>query len=492
MRRPLPAALLLAALAPAAARAGELQDDLKARRARAMERLGPDAMLILRSAPSRTYSRDVEYEYRQDSNLYYLTGIDQEETTLVLMPGNAARREILFIRERDPIREHWAGRRLSADEATAASGIETVYTAGQLEPFLASILAGRAFRLPPPHPPSSDFDAFLKSLRSGRARVALVLEPKPLLSEPLPPIHELAEKLRERYVGFALQDATDLLRDLRQVKTPCEQRLLERSLAVSNEAHLAGMRAARPGAFEYTVQAAIEEVYGSRGALGPGYPSIVGSGPNATILHYAKSSRRLEPGDLILVDAAANLEYMTGDVTRTYPVDGSFSETQREIYRLVLAAQEEGMKAARSGGKLDDVHQKTLDVMKAGLLKLGLITDPAGTQYLTWYTHGSTHFIGIDVHDVGDRDRPLEPGMAFVIEPGLYIREGALDRLPPTPENAAFAEKVRPAYERYKNIGVRIEDSFLLTPSGLNCLSCAVPRTLEEVEAFLKGRPSTP
>jgi Xaa-Pro aminopeptidase len=216
-----------------------------------------------------------------------------------------------------------------------------------------------------------------------------------------------------------------------------------------------------------------------------GYPSIVGSGPNATILHYGKSSRRMEAGDLLLVDAAGNYQGYTGDITRSYPINGKFSKEQREIYQIVLAAQEAGIKAVKSGARTNDVQAACDGVLRDGLVKLGLVTDPKGMQFKIWSTHGVLHGIGMDVHDVGSR-RTLEPGMAFVIEPGIYVREAALDALPKTAENAAFIEKVRPMVSKYKNIGVRIEDSFLLTDSGLERLSSSVPRTIDEIERFMK------
>jgi len=196
----------------------------------------------------------------------------------------------------------------------------------------------------------------------------------------------------------------------------------------------------------------------------------------------------MQDGELLLVDAAAFYHYVTVDITRTYPVNGHFTRAQRDIYDVVLQAQEEGMKAARAGNRLADIHQRTVEVIKQGLLKLGLITDTTGDQYRVWYTHSATHWIGIDVHDAGDSRRPLEPGMSFTIEPGIYIRESALDTLPPTPANEAFIAKVRPAVQKYKDIGVRIEDSFLLTESGLTQLSAKVPRTADEIETFMKGR----
>lgn len=248
------------------------------------------------------------------------------------------------------------------------------------------------------------------------------------------------------------------------------------------------MRTARPDRYEHEVEAAIEGVYLARGAMSPGYPSIVGSGPNATVLHYSASSRRIGEGDLLLVDAAANYKGLTGDITRTYPASGRFTPAQRDVYDLVLAAQEAGMKAARIGARTIDIERAAEAVIKQGLLRLKLITDADGPQFRTWYTHGICHWIGMDVHDVGDYRRPLEAGMAFVIEPGLYIRAEALEQLPDTPENRAYREKVAPAVERYQGIGVRIEDSFLLTDTELVRLSAKVPRTIQEIDDFMRSR----
>jgi Xaa-Pro aminopeptidase len=221
-----------------------------------------------------------------------------------------------------------------------------------------------------------------------------------------------------------------------------------------------------------------------------GYPSIVGSGPNATILHYSRSSRRMEPGELLLVDAAGSFQGMTGDITRTYPISGTFSREQRDIYQVVYEAQQAGEKAAKAGARASDVQAACDEVLRAGLARLGLVTEASGTQFKIWATHGVLHWIGMDVHDVGSRTRPLEPGMSFVIEPGIYIREAALDELPKTAANLAFIEKVRPIVARYRNIGVRIEDSYLVTPAGLERLSASVPRTVDEIERFMK-LPST-
>jgi Xaa-Pro aminopeptidase len=475
----------LLALLPLAAWAGPLQDDLRARRIRAMEQLGPDALAILWSAPTRLYSLDVEYEYRQDSNLLYLSGIDQEETILVLMPGNQTRKEILFIRSADPRREHWNGHSLTPAEATAQSGIQTVMTLEQFEPFVAAMLSKRAMGAS-----AGEYERFFTGLSEGRARLAVLLEPQTNLSSPPGSARQFAANLRERFFGFSVQDATSILVNLRQVKTAYEQEIMRKSVAISSEAHKAAMRAAAPGKFEYEVEAALEEVYLRSGAMSWGYPSIVGSGPNATILHYSKSSRRMERGDLLLIDAAANFQGYTGDITRTYPVNGTFTREQRDIYDIVLAAQEAGMKAARAGNRTSDIQAACDEVLRAGLARLGLVTDPASQQFKIWSTHGVSHWIGMDVHDVGSRV-PLAPGMTFVIEPGIYIREAALEALPKTAENLALIEKIRPVVQRYRNIGVRIEDSFLLTDAGLERLSAAVPRTIQEIERFMRRETDT-
>jgi Xaa-Pro aminopeptidase len=455
-----------------------------------MEQLGPDAMLVLWSAPVSTYSLDTRYEFRQDSNLYYLTGIEQDQTILVLMPGNETRKEILFVKEKDPVREHWEGHILSREAASEHTGIGTIYINHQFDEFVSTVLSGRPFGVDR-HSASTEYDRFFDALRNDRARVALILnEQTPIAGELTQPLR-FAQQIRERYLGISVQNATEMLHALRQIKTPYEQTILRQSGEVASQGHLAGMRAALSSQYEYEVESAIEATYMRLGAYGSSYPAIVGSGPNATILHYSASRRKMEPGELLLVDSAANYQYQTVDITRTYPLDGTFDPLQEDIYRIVLAAQEAGMKAAVAGNNLPAIHLETVKVVKQGLLDLGLITDTSGEQYRMWYTHGACHWIGMDVHDVGNRERPLEPGMAFVIEPGIYVREGVLEHLPPGPENAELIRKISAAYEKYKGIGVRIEDSFLLTESGLERLSSKVPRTIEEIERFM-GSASTP
>lgn len=466
-----------------------LRDDLKARRARLMATMTKGTMAILWSAPTRVYSRDVDYEYRQDSDLLYLTGMEQPETMLVLLPGSGTRKEILFIRPPNPRLEHFIGHFLTPEEARAHTGIETVFLTTQFEDFLAAMFARRPFGLPVDQTrEDEDHEDFFRAVDEGAGRLALRLEAPPRFDEPVSEEYAFASRARERLVTMSIVNLRPALHALRQIKTPYEQKVLIESVNISAEAHIAGMKAARPERYEYEVESAIEQMYLARGAMSPGYPSIVGSGPNATVLHYGASSRRMREGDLLLVDAAANYRGQTGDITRTYPVGGRFTPAQREIYELVLAAQDAAMKVAREGNRTLDIERAAEAVVKEGLLKLGLITDAKGPQFRTWYTHGICHWIGMDVHDVGDYRRPLEPGMAFVIEPGLYIRREALEQLPDTPENHTFREKVRTAVERYQGIGVRIEDSFLLTDKELVRLSAKAPRTFKEIEDLMRSR----
>jgi Xaa-Pro aminopeptidase len=489
--RQLAAAVASVLVCAAAATAGPLQDDLGARRARLMEGLGPNALAIVWGAEPKVYSLDVDYEFRQDSNLLYLTGVMQEGAILVLMPGNKTRKEVLFVREPNPRREHWNGHLLTKDEATALSGIKTVYYAGEFEAFVTAMFNRRPYGLRRGEV-TDDFDTFFDAVAANRATLALPFGPRPAPSAPLSPAYEFAAKARDRFLNVAFVDTFPLVAGLRQIKTPYEQTLMEKSGAISSQAHMAGMSTAGPGRFEYEVEAAIEQVYMTNGAMSWGYPSIVGSGPNATILHYNESSRQMQAGDLLLVDAAASYQGYTVDITRTYPVSTTFSEAQKEIYRLVLAAQEAGMQAAKIGAKTADVEKAAEAVVKKGLLELGLITDATGDQFRTWYTHGICHWIGMDVHDVGDYQKPLEAGMTFVVEPGIYVRPQALENLTDTPENRKFKEAVAGAVKKYSGMGVRIEDSFLLTTTGLKRLSAATPRTIDEIERHLKATRRAP
>ncbi len=340
--------------------------DLAARRAKTMAALGPETILIAWSAPTRVYSTDVDYEYRQESNLLYLTGIDQEDTILVLVPGAKTRKEMLFTREGEPRREHWEGHTMTPAEVTAASGIATVYPLAAFQPFVDALLGGAGFQQTTEEA-TAEFGSFFDAVKQSRARLGILERlggaggrgGRGGPPSPPPPGSNAAWALEQqtKYPGLTAFGAASILTGQRQVKTPYEQTVLRRSVEISAEAHVEGMKAARPGRWEYEVEAAIEHWYLKNGALSWGYPSIVGSGPNSTVLHYNKSTRQMKDGDLLLVDAAANFQGLTGDITRTYPVNGRFSADQRAIYELVLQAQEAGIAAAKAGVATSAVTQ---------------------------------------------------------------------------------------------------------------------------------------
>jgi Xaa-Pro aminopeptidase len=470
--------------------ARELSADLSARRARTMAAIGDDAALVMGSAPARVYSHSVNYEYRQESNLLYLTGIEQEDTILVLVPGATAAREHIFVRDADPLRALWSGHTLTPAEVTARSGIVNVHPQRGTEAFdafMASLLGGAATAS---SGLAGEFGAFTRARTAGRARLGIL----PRIDGAGDP-HAAgsgavevawARDMERRYPSVRAFSAGHLLTTQRQIKTPYEQVVLRRSVDISAEAHIEGMKAARPGRWEYEVEAAIEATYLRNGALSWGYPSIVGSGPNATVLHYLASTRRMADGDLLLVDAAANFQGLTGDITRTYPVNGRFSPEQRVLYDIVLGAQRAGIAAARPGGRVDDIVEAVRAALGQGLEKLGLVSAETGAdreaEISLWFPHGPVHGIGVDVHDpLG----PLDPGAAFVIEPGLYIRPDALDRLPKTPAGAARAARLAPLVERFKHIGIRIEDSFLMTPKGPVNMSVKAPKEIADLERLV-------
>jgi len=489
--------------------AKEYVADLAARRAQAMTTLGSDTVLVMWSAPTRVYSTDVDYEYRQESNMLYLSGLEQEDSILVLIPGAKSKREWLFTRDYDPRREHWNGHTLTAAEVTQQTGVANVMSLGALDGFMTALLGGTTPTAAPAID-ADDFAAFFEALKQSKARLASTVgvgggPARGNAGPPAPPIPgsnaAWLAGMQQKATGLTLFNAAPVFSTQRQVKTAYEQKVLRRSVEISAEAHAQGMMAARPDRWEYEVEAAIEYWYMKNGAMSWGYPSIVGSGPNATTLHYGKSTRQMKNGDLLLVDAAANFQGLTGDITRTYPVNGKFSAEQKAIYEIVLAAQNAGIEVTKLNSARADSVKAMRDVITRGLLKLGLITEaepgPAQDQQVsTWYTHGPIHGIGVDVHDPLGAN--FVAGSAFVMEPGLYIRLQALDDLlkpapgrgggapvEPTQAMKDFVEKVRPMVIKYKDIGVRIEDSFLMTDKGLERLSAKAPRTIEEIEKIV-------
>jgi Xaa-Pro aminopeptidase len=285
--------------------------------------------------------------------------------------------------------------------------------------------------------------------------------------------------------GLNVRDAWPIFMEMRLRKSPAELQLLQHAIDITIEALGRAMAVAGRSRWEYEVEAEVDYTFKRRHADNWGYPSIVGCGPNATTLHYQESEGPIGPNDLLLMDVGAEYGHYTADVTRTFPISGKFTPAQADIYNAVLAAQEASMRVARPGNTFAEVNKASIEVIKDALLRMGLITDRNSFQYARWFMHGTSHWLGMNVHDVGALNSKFEPGMVFTIEPGIYIRPDALDNLPKTEENRKFIEAVRPAFEKYKGIGVRIEDDVVITADGHRNMSVALPRTLADVENFM-------
>lgn len=479
--------------------------ELATRRRNVAARMGERGVMVLFSAEPRVYTNDVDYHYRQENNLYYLTGIRQNGATLVLAPGAKSIKEILFMPRRDPWFETWNGRMMSFDEARERSGVAAVADAELLPAFLAT-LAPRASsaiaqRGPvKPAPPETvktwreDFAPVIETIRANRADLFLLV-PSERDSREYRQEQSFAANLAQLSTGLAIRDAAPIFAELRLIKSPWELKLLQHAVDITSEAFHRVFAFAAPGMYEYEIQAEFEYTFRRRNADNWGYPCIVGGGPNATTLHYITSQDRLDDASLLLMDCAAEFDHYTADITRTLPVTGKFTKEQADIYRIVYDAQMAAIDRVRPGNLIgtrrdpklspDSIHGKTVEVVKEGLFKLGLITSKDNDEYRVWFMHGTSHWLGMNVHDVGDYSTPLAPGMVLTVEPGIYLRPDALDVLPKTPEWERFAAAVRPAFEKYKGIGVRIEDDVLVTGGAPVVMSSAIPSKLEEVEAIM-------
>jgi len=449
--------------------------------------MSPGSLLILFSNPLRPYSGDVYYEYRQENNFYYLTGIEQPESIFVLMPSNETFREILFLPERDPGRELWTGPMLGPEEATRISGIDNVWNAGEFKAFIEAILQGLPYRTER-YQPSNGYDAFFSALEKSEAEVFLLLKPHPGLEGKLTRELEFAEQIRERYPGINVRDVHNILAQMRLVKSGYEISQLRKAVDITVEALRKAISEVRPGIWEYEVEAIIEYVFKRNNSSDWGFPSIVASGPNATVLHYEASQRQTAPGELLLMDVGAEWKQYSADITRTIPVNGVFTPEQLSIYQLVLKAQQEAAKLVEPGASIPKVHQRAVEVLKQGLLELGLITDLNSNQYRVFFPHGIGHWLGMDVHDVGGRGSIFQPGMVLTVEPGIYVREDSLQRLKDSGTSDADLEKIRPTVERYLNIGVRIEDVYLVTEEGHEVLSKGVPSDPNKLTSLMAAR----
>ena len=469
--------------------------ELAARRARVAERIGPKSVIVLFSAEPRLYTNDVDYEFRQENNLFYLTNLNQRGATLVIAPGSTPR-EILFLPRRNPARETWDGYMYGPEQARRLSGVAEIWDAREFEPFMRAVRTRQGYR------PQGDavllseqkqgpaLDPLFAAMTQSDASLYLLLPPGDNSRE-FRQEQEYASVWARAATGLNVRSAWPIFVDLRSRKSALELRILQHAIDISIEGHMRAQAVAPRAKTEYEVEAEIDYTYRRRNADNWGYPNIVGCGPNATTLHYNESQGQVRPNDLILIDSGAEYQHYTADVTRTFPAGGKFSPAQTDIYNIVLAAQEASFKAIRPGAStIGDVHNASAEVIRDGLLRLGLITDRNSDQFRIWFMHGTSHWLGMNVHDVGVRSANLEAGNVFTVEPGIYIREDALEHLPKTPEMEKFIAAVRPAFEKYKGIGVRIEDDVVVTADGYRNLSAALPRTIPDIEAFM-GRART-
>jgi Xaa-Pro aminopeptidase len=458
-----------------------------ARRAAVAKTIGTDAVLIAFSAVPTRRTGDVDWPFRQEDNLLYLTGVNVADTTLVLLPGESQHPELVFASEHDPSSERWTGRIASSSDVTAATAIKEVRPSRLFDRFVDALFQGAPFGEPPG--PSTYFlppiaPAFLSSFRAGRGDVWLVLHDR--RARDMPREQRFAEDLRRRYPDVRIRDASPILIAMREVKSDAEIALIRRAVDVTVEAQKAAMMRVLTAAHEYEVQATIEFTFRNLGACCWAFPSIVAAGRNSTTLHYDANNDPIVRDAMLLTDLGAEVDGYSADVTRTYPADGTFSPEQRAIYDVVLAAQTETLPLMRPGHRFIEIHERAQEVVGRELVKLGLMTKNVREQSELYLFHGPGHPLGLQTHDVYDRQRSFEPKMVFTNEPGVYVRrDDVLASEVFRKLAAAEQQSVRTALDRYDGIGVRIEDDVLITASEPTVLSAGAPRTPRDIEAFM-------
>jgi Xaa-Pro aminopeptidase len=438
--------------------------DHAARRARLAAQMQPGSVAVLPTAPELLRNGDSDYPYRHDSAFYYLTGFTEPESVLVLVAaqGDKPARSILFCREKNVEREIWDGYRHGPAAARTAFGVDDAYPIAELDTHMARLLANAPalyYALASNAALDAQVTGWIKAVRA-QARTGTT-------------------------APGTFVDLLPLLDEMRLVKDADEQALMLRAGEISGRAHERAMRAARPDMVEYELEAELLYAFRKSGAQFPAYTPIVASGPNACILHYNVNDRKMEDGDLVLIDAGCELDGYASDITRTFPVNGHFTDAQRTLYELVLAAQDAAFAAIAPGRPYSAFHEAALRVLVQGMLDLGLIDKTtyasvddaiAAKAHVPFYMHGTGHWLGMDVHDVGAyRDvtqadkpsRPLQEGMVVTVEPGIYVRPA--DGVP----------------ERFWHIGIRIEDDVVVTKDGYRLLTASAPRTVAEIEAIV-------
>ncbi|WP_129139802.1 Xaa-Pro aminopeptidase [Modicisalibacter coralii] len=428
-------------------------DEYRARRRALMDALPVGSAVMLPAASLVTRSNDSDYPFRQNSDFHYLTGFPEPDALLLLLPGREAGESVLFCPDKDPQLEAWTGIRIGAEAAVARYGVDQAFANAERDGRLSELLDGRqALYLPLDDAAAVASAEGIRLMLKARARQGA-----------RPP--------------EAFADVAPLIHEQRLIKSEAELALMRHAARISAQAHVRAMRVARPGLHEYQLQAELEHEFRWQGGSGPAYGTIVGGGANACVLHYVENAARLEADTLVLIDAGAEFEGYAGDITRTFPVSGRFSEAQRALYDVVLTAQERAVAAVSPGVTLSEIHQGVVRDLTHGLVELGLLAGEVEARiddasYKRFYLHSTSHWLGLDVHDVGGyrRDgtpRQLVPGMVLTVEPGLYI-----------PDDDDIPADLR-------GTGIRIEDDVAVTVEGHEVLTATVPKRADEIEALM-------
>lgn len=428
-------------------------NEYRARRQALMAALPAHSAVLISAASLVTRNRDSEYAFRQDSDFHYLSGFPEPDALLVLLPGRDAGEAVLFCQEKDPFQEAWTGIRIGAEAAVTEYGVDEAHENANRDVLLPELLEGRETLYLPLD--NGEMLALAESLRA-----------------------ELAPQARRgERTPSAFADVAPLIHERRLIKSEAELGLMRHAARISAQAHRRAMQNVSPGLLEYQLQAELEHEFAWHGARAPAYATIVGGGENACVLHYIENNAALRDGDLVLIDAGGEFELYAGDITRTFPVNGCFTPAQRALYEVVLEAQCRAVAAVAPDTTLRAIHDGVVRDLTAGLIRLGLLEDSleariADDSYRRFFLHATSHWLGLDVHDVGTyrldgEPRVLAPGMVLTVEPGLYIPD---------------AEDIP---EAYRGMGIRIEDDVAVTATGHEVLTTDVPKEVAEIEAIM-------
>jgi Xaa-Pro aminopeptidase len=436
-----------------------MQAEYRQRREQLMAKIG-NGTAIFGSAPMAVMHNDVEYTYRQDSDFYYLTGFNEPHAVAVIAPHHPEHKFIIFVQPKEREKEIWTGYRVGVDTAKTEYGADAAYLISELDEQLPQYLA-----------PSDKIYYHM-----GRD--------EQLNNQVIKHWQRLLQSYGKRGTGpVAIEDPFLTLHPLRMIKSPAELESMREAARIAAIAHNHARKFAKPGVNEYEIEAEIEYIFRKHGAMGVAYPSIVATGANACVLHYIENNSELQDGDLLLIDAGCSVDYYNSDVTRTFPVNGKFTSEQKILYELVLDAQMASIEQVKPGTTWKDFHHTSVQIITEGLVNLELLTGDVDTlieegKYKNFYMHGTGHWLGLDVHDVGiymngaESWYQFQPGNIITVEPGIYIS--------PDIEPAEGQPSID---DCWKGIGIRIEDDVLVTANGNEVLTAAVPKFVEDIEA---------